>query len=457
MLGKRPVAVDLFAGAGGLTLGFEQAGFDVLTSVEYDAVHAAVHQFNFPRTETICADVTRLTSERLMDAAKRGWAKHGRRGRLPEIDAVFGGPPCQGFSSIGKRLVDDHRNQLVFHFLRLIDGVRPKHFVMENVPGMLVGGHSGILQGLIREFLAIGYKVALPVQVLNAADYGVPQDRRRLFLLGARADQSLPQYPAAKFQRPQKSSRTAISEPELPFSKPAGLPKGPTVWDAIGNLPDLDAFDELWETDEVRLTSARLQRMDRDASPYATLLRRPESDDDDLSHPRSWDPAVLTSSARTQHTALSIARFLATEPGETEAVSRFYRLDPDGLCNTLRAGTGSERGAYTSPRPIHPRLPRVISVREAARLHSFPDWFRLHRTKWHGFRQVGNSVPPTLARAVARELIAALHLQPERPDGVIELGDPRLLSYRMSEGARHFGVDSSEVPPPRQRQVQGAA
>ncbi|HEY0141205.1 MAG TPA: DNA cytosine methyltransferase [Thermoanaerobaculia bacterium] len=453
---KRPVAIDLFAGAGGLTLGFEQAGFDVLASVEYDAVHAAVHEFNFPQTATVCADVSRLTSERLRAAAAEGWARHGRKGRLSEIDAIFGGPPCQGFSFIGKRLVDDHRNQLVFHFLRVIAEIQPKYFVMENVPGMLAGGHSGILQALIREFRDIGYNMVLPVQVLNAAEYGVPQARRRLFLLGARADQPLPQYPAATCRPPQKNAKAPVRDPELPLQFDA-LPTGPTVWDAIGDLPDLDSFDELWETDEVTLTAAQLRSLERASSAYAATLRHPEADPNDLSHPRSWEPNVLTSSARTEHTALSVARFSDTEPGETEPVSRFYRLDPRGLCNTLRAGTGSERGAYTSPRPIHPKLPRVISVREAARLHSFPDWFRLHRTKWHGFRQVGNSVPPLLARAVARQIVAALGAKPERPEGAISLGDPRLLSYRMSEGALHFGVDPSEVPAPRQRHVDGSA
>lgn len=448
----RPLAIDLFAGAGGLTLGFEQAGFDVLASVEYDAVHAAIHEFNFPQTETVCADVSRISGEGLMEAARQGFDRHGRKGVMREIDVIFGGPPCQGFSFIGKRLLDDHRNQLVFHFLRLIDEVRPKYFVMENVPGMLAGGHSGILQALIREFGDIGYKVVGPVQVLNAADHGVPQDRRRLFLLGARTDQPLPHYPTRTFDRSPKNSKGLLRA--LNFSLPLpSLPKGPTVLQAIGDLPDLDSFDQLWETDEVRLTVTQLRRMTRASSTYAALLRENGADPGDLSQPRVWDPALLTSSTRTEHTAVSIARFSATEPGETEPISRFYRLDPHGLCNTLRAGTGSERGAYTSPRPIHPMLPRVISVREAARLHSFPDWFRLHRTKWHGFRQVGNSVPPRLARAVAREIVAALGAKPSRENRVIELGDPRLLSYRMSEGALHFGADPSDMPAPRQRQA----
>ncbi|MFM6055520.1 MAG: DNA cytosine methyltransferase, partial [Sphaerospermopsis kisseleviana] len=114
---------------------------------------------------------------------------------------------------------------------------------------------------------------------------------------------------------------------------------------------------------------------------------------------------ILTSSLRTKHSPASEERFASTPHGKNEPISRFYKLDPDGLCNTLRAGTASNKGAFTSPRPIHPFTPRCITVREAARLHSFPDWFRFHPTKWHGFRQIGNSVPPLLAQAVAAEII----------------------------------------------------
>src|SRR5690606_2577253 len=146
--------------------------------------------------------------------------------------------------------------------------------------------------------------------------------------------------------------------------------------------PNLDRFPALTKGDSVRLRSDSLKRMSNKASEYAKRLRGIVDDQDDLSYPREWDPSLLTGSLRTIHTERSIRRFAATAVGETEPVSRFYRLDPEGLCNTLRAGSGSERGAFTSPRPIHPRLPRVISVREAARLHSFPDWFRFHETKW---------------------------------------------------------------------------
>jgi DNA (cytosine-5)-methyltransferase 1 len=127
---------------------------------------------------------------------------------------------------------------------------------------------------------------------------------------------------------------------------------------------------------------------------YSASLRGDSADPTDYSVPREFDGALLTSSLRTVHTELSRKRFQETRPGDTERVSRFHKLDPEGICNTIRAGTASDHGAFTSPRPIHPFSPRCITVREAARLHSYPDWFRFHVTKWHGFRQIGNSVPP---------------------------------------------------------------
>jgi len=125
-----------------------------------------------------------------------------------------------------------------------------------------------------------------------------------------------------------------------------------------------------------------------------------------------------------------------------EPVSRFLKLPPHGLCNTLRAGTDSARGAFTSPRPIHYRFPRVITVREAARLHSYPDWFRFHATKWHGFREIGNSVPPLLGRAVAGEILKALGRSVEKPEQPLLLGqgNERLLNFDMREAAAYFEV-----------------
>lgn len=445
------MAVDLFAGAGGLSLGLEQAGFDVAAAVEYDPVHAATHEFNFPMTKVLCADVSApLAAESLRAAVREGMRAHGHDIEVwdGEIDLIAGGPPCQGFSWIGKRLIDDKRNQLVFHFFRLVSELRPRYFVMENVPGMAQGGHASILDELIAEFEEAGYRFPdeQKYRTLNASDFGVPQERRRLFLIGTREDQeTIAVPPAATVQAVPKRSTTA---------KPAtdsSLPRGPSVWDAIGDLPNLNRYPRLLECDEVELPSAALASMEAEASDYAKRLRGTEADPQDFSHPRLWDSTLLTASMRTRHTEKSARRFRATKHGQTEPVSRLYKLDPDGLCNTLRAGSGSERGAFTSPRPIHPRLPRVLSNREAARLHSFPDWFRPHATKWHGFRQIGNAVAPLVGRAVGRQIIEALAVSPPRPTDAVALGETRLLGLTMSQATEHFGADEAFIPAKRTR------
>ena len=156
---------------------------------------------------------------------------------------------------------------------------------------------------------------------------------------------------------------------------------------------------------------------------------------------------------RTVHTPLSRKRFRATPHGETEEVSRFHKLDPNGVCNTLRAGTASDHGAFTSPRPIHPFSPRCITVREAARLHSYPDWFRFHVTKWHGFRQVGNSVPPLLGKAVASMIVERIGTGAQKSEPR-HTGDVHLLELNMSQAAEHFGV-SNTVIPQRTRKAPG--
>ena len=204
----------------------------------------------------------------------------------------------------------------------------------------------------------------------------------------------------------------------------------PTVWEAIGDLPEADNYSELLERDWVEAEFGK-------PSGYAGALRQATVS--------GHSANLLTSSRRTIHTPLSQERFQATAAGEVEPVSRFLKLDPNGVCNTIRAGTASDHGAFTSPRPIHPFSPRCITVREAARLHSYPDWFRFHVTKWHGFRQVGNSVPPLLGQAVASKIMEKVGSEADR--GIVrELGDPRLLEFKMSDAAEHFGVPATVIP-----------
>lgn len=425
---KRPIAIDLFAGAGGLALGFEQAGFDVAAAVEFDPIHAATHEVNFPRTAIICKDVREVTGTEIRRAA--GLAQH-------PIDVVVGGPPCQGFSFIGHRVLEDPRNSLVFHFLRLVTELKPRTFVMENVPGMASGAHSQLLEELIERFVKAGYRVRLPYRTLNARSYGVPQDRERLFLLGSRRDTPLPEYPEPITRPRGGRAKSAPTNGDLLLD---ALPLCPSVADAITDLPEIETYPELLERDDINVTL-------RKGSPYARMLRGEFADETDFSYSRLREVGRLTGCLRASHTDLSRKRFAETAPGATEPVSRFLKLALDGTCNTLRSGTASERGAFTAPRPIHPISPRCISVREAARLHSYPDWFRFHRTIWHGFRQIGNSVPPLLGRAVGSAIIAALGAARCRPTTSIVLGPEDLATFTMKEAAAHFGVSPTVIAP----------
>jgi DNA (cytosine-5)-methyltransferase 1 len=336
---------------------------------------------------------------------------------------------------IGKRAFDDPRNSLVYHFVRLVVELRASYFVFENVRGLTVGEHRRFLDEIIQEFRKNDYRVVEDYRVLNSADYGVPQDRQRLFLIGARRGFPLPEYPEPTHALKGKSGSDNLFRPSTP-----------TVWDALRDIPEADDFEELLHRDWVK---ARFKK----PTAYSAPLRGEEADRNDYSRPREFDANLLTSSLRTIHTELSRKRFLETRHGDTEPVSRFHKLDPNGVCNTIRAGTASDRGAFTSPRPIHPYSPRCITVREAARLHSYPDWFRFHVTKWHGFRQIGNSVPPLLGRAVASKIREAFS-PPKKTEHSIVQGDPRLLSFDMSSAAAHYGVPA-DVVPKRIRIVQG--
>ena len=410
---RRPIGIDLFAGAGGMSLGFEQAGFDIAAAVEIDPIHAAVHHFNFPETAVLARSIVGLTGQELRECAGIG---------RQTVDVVFGGPPCQGFSLMGNRMLDDARNQLVKEFVRLVAELGAKMFVFENVKGLTIGKHRMFLDSLIEAFGDEGYRVHIPWKVLNAMNFGVPQDRQRLFLLGSKKGVPVPDYP-------QESSTTENELFGRGWKKPT-----PTCHNALADLPDVELWDELMTSDSMVYRGVGV------LSDYSRELRCASDDAWHFGYIRDWRPDILTSSMRTVHTDISRKRFATTKEGEIEPISRFFKLPRNGVSNTLRAGTDSARGAFTSPRPIHFAFPRCITVREMARLHGYPDWFRFHVTKWHGARQIGNSVPPPLARAVAIAVIQCLGIVPGRPAQRVALGRPELLSMDMGEAAEYWKV-----------------
>ncbi|MGA8808893.1 MAG: DNA (cytosine-5-)-methyltransferase, partial [Thermoanaerobaculia bacterium] len=196
-----PRAVDVFAGVGGMSLGFEMAGFNVLAAVDNNPVNVEAYTSNFPGTHCFEADIAELTASELREEA----------GIDGDIDVLFGGPPCQGFSVIGKRHAKDPRNELLIHFARLLKELKPRYFVVENVAGLMIGDARKTLNRFLSKAETAGYSIVKPLTILNAKDFGVPQQRRRLFVLGHLGHLPAPAYP--------KAGSTAV-----------------TVWDAIGDL-----------------------------------------------------------------------------------------------------------------------------------------------------------------------------------------------------------------------------
>ena len=347
-----------------MTLGFQGAGVDIAVAIDSNPLNVEYHQLNFPKADARVLDVTRLNASDLRACSALGGQ---------DIDVLFGGPPCEGFSVGGHQDITDKRNRLLGHFARMVGQLRPKYFVVENVEGLRFRHGLRILRSFLSRVRKSGYAWVEPIQTLDARDFGIPQRRRRLFILGYRTDCIAPQYP-----------------------RRLGRGRLPSVWDAIGDLPNIDDFSELATSD---VFGGGLGT----PSAYVRRLRRVWA----LTAARRHQPA-LTGCLSTKHSRAVRGRFARTDPGLFESVSRFFRLAKDGIAPTLRAGSGPSHGSFTAPRPIHPTHNRCISVREAARLHSFPDWFVFHPTRWHGFRQIGSSVPPLLAIVVARQIVAAV-------------------------------------------------
>lgn len=426
----RPVSVDLFSGAGGMSLGFEQAGFDVVAAVEYDPVHAATHAFNFPQCEVLCRDASLVAAEDVLAAAQRGYKRlHPGKPWPGRLDALIGGPPCQGFSTGGKREQDDERNDLLLHFVRLVEELRPRTFCLENVAGLLEDTFSTIREPAFRRLHEAGYALSGTDKPVNSLNFGVPQSRRRVIVLGALG--------------------------EVAPSRPQQVEGSVSVQEAFEGLPSPGGYEALVSSDEVALKSEDIELRASAKGTYARTLAGLASLPGDRARPRVWDPTLLTGSRRTTHTDQTVERFASTDLGKVEPKSRLYRLPLEGPSRTLRAGTGSERGSHTSPRPIHPTEDRVITVREAARLHGYPDWFRFHTTNWHGHRQVGNSVPPPLARAAGLALLLSLRHSPVALRAAVPLGDDALLSMSRTEAQSVVNAATEELPATRTRKPVG--
>lgn len=348
--------IDLFSGVGGLSLGFEKAGFKTVLAIEYNPEIAKGYQANFPETDVLVADLSNLDLVEI-------FAKY----RNLVNSVVIGGPPCQGFSQKGKRIgLQDERNFLFRQFINTIEIVRPTAFLIENVPGLLSAEGGFFLSEILDTFDQMGYK--LSYQVLDASEYGVPQARKRAFIVGYGQD-------------------SEFSWPEKELDKVG-------VDDAICDLPRLTSGQG---ADEVPYPTEPL-------SAYQARMR--------------VGSECISNHIATKHSALVLERLRLIPEGGTRS-----DLPKEHLTKSIHSGTWSRLHRNLPSRTITTRfdtpssgmftLPdqdRCLTVREAARLQSFPDSFIFTGTKSNQMLQVGNAVPPMLAEAVAKRIKETLGL-----------------------------------------------
>jgi DNA (cytosine-5)-methyltransferase 1 len=367
-----PKVIDVFAGVGGLSLGAARAGFDVRAVVENDPIAIATHAINFPKTNHIARDVSRLSGSDLLNLAG---LDHG------DLDGLIGGPPCQGFSLMGHRNADDPRNSLFFDFFRLVKQTKPRFFLAENVPGILANGNRTVVERAW-SMLPPEYVLFEPIKI-RAADFGAPTTRTRVFIVGI--------------------NRNEMDEHLLGKDVVRITPDPTFVGHALSGLPAIRAG---WQ--EESLGWRTVGDLPNDGFFKRVAGRIPQGVGDPNAIRRFTQQHQVSGCVGTTHTSETIDRFRKVRPGESDLISRSPRLHKLGFCPTLRAGTGTDRGSFQAVRPIHPGSPRVITPREAARLQGFPDWFQFHHTKWHAFRQIGNSVCPIVGEVIMRALAKKL-------------------------------------------------
>lgn len=349
---KSNKVIDLFAGVGGMSLGFEMAGFDVVLANEYDKEIAEAYVKNHPNTKMIAEDITSLSLEEVFSEYQG------------KVDVIIGGPPCQGFSQKGQRkTIHDERNFLFKYYVKVVELVQPKYFVMENVPNLLTAEKGYFKKEIEEMFRKLGY--ILNSDVLNAADYGVPQNRRRAVIIGKKTDNA-----EEKVVLPPKTKEQV------------------TIWDAISDLAYLESGEG--ESEQKYKLEAQ--------SVYQKDMRK--------------DSERLCNHQATKHSKLALERLKLLPPEMGKEV-----LPQEHLTKSIYSGTWSRMvkndvsvtittrfDTPSSGRFTHPYLDRAITVREAARIQSFPDSFVFTGTKSAQMKQVGNAVPPLLAKAIAEAI-----------------------------------------------------
>jgi len=369
---KKKILIDLFCGAGGLSLGFEMAKFEVDLAIELEENYYRAYEGNHPETLSLNKDITDLNCRDISDKYLKN----------KEIEGIIGGPPCMGFSTVGNRRPDDPRNMLIFYFIQWIEYFKPKFFVMENVPGILSMGKGKVVEKVINLYKEIGY--ACKMETLLAADYGVPQLRQRVFFIGTQGESRYP----LKIQKTNRNNSEEKSELRKDM-----LPSYLTVQDAISDILSIEPFTKKRTDDMIKKYSHQPK------TRYQEYLRKSSTG--------------LYDHFAPNHSELVRNRISHIKPGfNHSSLPKEYQLKGGypNIYGRLNLNTPADTitgncGCVSAPgRFIHPTQDRAISVREAARLQSFPDNYRFCGNMRDKYKQIGNAVPPLLAYAVAKSI-----------------------------------------------------
>lgn len=391
---QTPKAVSLFSGCGGFCEGIELAGFEIATAIELDRFAAETYRYNFPKVPLIEGDVTEFL---------KGKAGEKQQKEFAGVDLVFGGPPCQGFSQIGTRDLNDERNALYEEFARVVGTLKPKVFLMENVPNMLLMNKGHFRDKIVGKFARLGYGNVTFLRV-SAADYGVPQLRQRVIFIGTRDGDQFPfdlrAYCEALLEQ------MAV---ETPYTVDEGiddLPRGVVDSGAVMRYPKKGKLS----------TFQRMMRLDTESGPYSKSVKRRRGigrtgldlhnhHTKEIQERRAHLISLLKPGAKADSLPKEI--WNGTRP------EKWRRLHPDEPAYTILAQMHRDLSEW-----VHPHLPRWITVREAARLQSFHDGFVFRGSEWQQLKQIGNAVPPLLAYSLGTMAHAVLdELRKERPKG----------------------------------------
>jgi len=376
--------IDLFAGAGGMSEGLIEAGFHSLFANEIVRTYAQTYAANHVGTKVSMADIRALDAEAVRE--ELGVA-------TGELDLIAGGPPCQGFSiNAPVRSANDQRNHLFKEYLRFVEAFAPRAILIENVPGLVSFEHGETLHEILQALANLGY--GADVRILGAAYYGVPQMRWRTIIIGVRGAE-LPShaFPEPIYHAPIRPNFTTTFDGKnlVPFPTSATEAKFTSVYEAIGDLPALECGER---GDDVK------EYICEPFCSYQQVMRQGSSGVYNHESPKL--------------AAINIERMKYIKPGgnwtdipfnmlpkgmqkarRSDHTKRYGRVTKDGLASTILTKCDPHWGAY-----IHYEQNRSFTVREAARLQSFPDHFVFGGTMAEQFAQVGNAVPPLLAKAV---------------------------------------------------------